>query len=614
MISYYRKIPNFPIIEYEEVYTMEIGHHNRAKLISYLFLAFVLICIIALAAGAAITAVRFSNAGAVSGEADGLVPGGDRMNSYAWSMETMENTSGEEYLYVGSNRDLMYIVMNNAGVSDDKIEEYFNGDVPIPSSLDDFRAKILRKKTNGEGDWEVVYTSPMSGMLIPDYPLDLGYRGVVSYAVPGETKPSLYFGTMGYIKTRLLKIGPDFEPGDDPLVVYSTPPGSPSSIRAISVYNYGSGDKLYMGVLTPNSNPASGDLQIFESTNPLSNDWTEVASYKKGDFPGIRVNLLTAQYGGVWDMVAFKGYLYAFVGSNYSGNDDDGFMVFKGKPVSSGGNTAGWEWEPIVSTTGGKYPNGMGNKSHVTASPFIYTVGGKEYVYVGTFADVISPLSSGGSYTAILDSMYPCQVYRFDENDNWEMIIGNPEDSNGEFTEKLGNFGAGFFNAPAIPSEDSYGISGRQLSMNQYAWRMGVYNNKLYVTTFDMGVMLDYAANFTDDPDEKATIEAMVSLLRSYNTNPSGFDLYYTSDGLNFTAVTTNGFSDKYNYGGRTVKVKGADDAIFIGTANPFYGAQVWKITDTGSDGGGGGGGCNTGFAALALLGIIPLLSFRKKQ
>ena len=226
---------------------MEIEHRKRTKLISYLFLASVLICIIALAAGAAITATRFSNAGAVSGEADGLVPGGDRLNSYAWSMETMENTSGEEYLYVGSNRDIMYIIMNDSGASDEEIEEYFSGDVPIPSSLEDFKAKILRKKTNGDGDWEVVYTTPMSGILSPDYPLDLGYRGVVSYAAPGETKPSLYFGTMGVVKTRLIKLGPDFQPGDTPVPVYTTPLGSPSSIRALSVYNYGSGDKTVHG-------------------------------------------------------------------------------------------------------------------------------------------------------------------------------------------------------------------------------------------------------------------------------------------------------------------------------------------------------------------------------
>ena len=590
---------------------------GSVKRVRYIVLASILLCFIAIAAWAALTTTRYSNTTVLSGQADGLEPGGDRMNSYAWAMQTMENTSGEEYLYVGSNRDLLYVIMSQAGVSGQQITNIFGNDIPIPSPEQNLAAKIFRKKTSDDGDWETVYTSPP---LTAQYPVDIGYRGAQPYASPDETKPSLYFGTMGVSFTRLLKFDPDFEPGDIPKTVYQTTPGEASSIRALTVYDDGNGKKLYMGTLTPNKNPANGDMQIFQSTKPQTNsDWTEIASFKNGDFPGARVNPLAAQYGGVWDMIAYNGYLYAFIGSNYSGDDDDGFMVFKGKPVpdgTEGRNSAGWKWTPVVCTekmgSGAKYPNGMGNKGHVTASPFIYSVGGKEYVYVGTFADVITPISKG--ITDILNSLYPCQVYRFDSNDNWEMIIGNPEDSNGVFTDRLGNYGAGFFNAPVIASGvDLGGISPKELSMNQYAWRMGVYKNKLYVTTFDMGVMLDYAENFTQDPNEKLLIKTLVSALRAYNTNPPGFDLYSTSDGKNFSAITTDGFGDKYNYGGRTVKA--TDEALFIGTANPFYGCQAWKITEDAPDpsGGGGGGGCNTGFAVLALLGIIPIVLFRKK-
>jgi len=590
------------------------------KAMRQIIIASVFVCIIAFAAYAAITATRFSNPGAVSGQADGLLPGGDRMNSYAWSVETMKNPSGEEYLYVGSNRDLIYLLLKKTSMTDGQITDIFSGDIPIIGSAEDLKASIFRKKTSGDGDWEIIYTSPMLGTS-PDVPLDIGYRGVQPYAAPGEAKPSLYFGTMGIATSRLIKIGPDFEPGDTPINVFQTPPGSTTSVRALEVYNYGSGDKLYMGITASGADPADEDLKIMESTDPESNDWKEIASLKKGDFPGAKVDTKTVQYGGIWDMVVFNGYLYAFVGKDYSGTDDDGFTVFKGKPVSAGGNSAGWKWEPVVSSAGGIYPNGMGNKSNATASPFVYNVGGKDYVYVGTFADVISPLSKG--FTAILDSMYPCQVYRFDKDDNWEMVVGNPEDSGGLFTTRLGNFGAGFFNAPEIPPEELksiWPISPNQLSMNQYAWRMGVYKNKLYVTTLDLGVMLDYAKNFTDSQEEKEAIGALVALFKKYNPNPSGFDLYYTSDGINFDPVTKNGFGDKYNYGGRTVRTTPADDAMFIGTANPFYGCQVWKVTDDTPapepepEPSSGGGGCNAGLAGLLLLGIIPLLIYRKKQ
>ena len=59
-----------------------------------------------------------------------------------------------------------------------------------------------------------------------------------------------------------------------------------------------------------------------------------------------------------------------------------------------------------------------------------------------------------------------------------------------------------------------------------------------------------------------------------------GFDLLRTSDGENFETVTDSGFDDKYNYGGRSLVV--TDNGLYVGTANPFYGAQLWRIsTDT---------------------------------
>lgn len=57
-----------------------------------------------------------------------------------------------------------------------------------------------------------------------------------------------------------------------------------------------------------------------------------------------------------------------------------------------------------------------------------------------------------------------------------------------------------------------------------------------------------------------------------------GFDLLVSSDGENFELVTDNGFGDKYNYGGRSLIA--TDKGLYIGTANPFYGAQLWRLTD----------------------------------
>ena len=57
-----------------------------------------------------------------------------------------------------------------------------------------------------------------------------------------------------------------------------------------------------------------------------------------------------------------------------------------------------------------------------------------------------------------------------------------------------------------------------------------------------------------------------------------GFDMLRTADGENFELVTEDGFDDKYNYGGRCMVA--TQYGLYVGTANPFYGAQLYRIND----------------------------------
>ena len=57
-----------------------------------------------------------------------------------------------------------------------------------------------------------------------------------------------------------------------------------------------------------------------------------------------------------------------------------------------------------------------------------------------------------------------------------------------------------------------------------------------------------------------------------------GFDCYVTSDGTHFETITTNGFEDPYNHGLRVFAE--TDSGLCIGTANPFYGTQLWKMSE----------------------------------
>ena len=42
----------------------------------------------------------------------------------------------------------------------------------------------------------------------------------------------------------------------------------------------------------------------------------------------------------------------------------------------------------------------------------------------------------------------------------------------------------------------------------------------------------------------------------------------------NFQTITANGFGDPYNHGLRVFAA--TDQGLCLGTANPFYGTQIW--------------------------------------
>ena len=57
-----------------------------------------------------------------------------------------------------------------------------------------------------------------------------------------------------------------------------------------------------------------------------------------------------------------------------------------------------------------------------------------------------------------------------------------------------------------------------------------------------------------------------------------GFDLYALDSELNVETITIDGFGDPYNHGCRVFAVN--DNGLSIGTANPFYGTQVWNLSE----------------------------------
>ena len=100
---------------------------------------------------------KVSNPYTVSGNADGLENGGDRENSYAWSMQEMEDEYGD-YIYIGSNRNILYAALSSfmSGSGDSEImkslvDTITNGELKTDTSPVSFaQASIFRYnvKTN----------------------------------------------------------------------------------------------------------------------------------------------------------------------------------------------------------------------------------------------------------------------------------------------------------------------------------------------------------------------------------------------------------------------------------------------------------------------------------
>ena len=210
--------------------------------------------------------------------------------------------------------------------------------------------------------------------------------------------------------------------------------------------------------------------------------------------------------------------------------------------------------------------------------------------FIGTFTSDL--LSLAMDY----DMKCGTQVYRYcaggcGEEDRWDLVAGAP--------------------IPAFPEGSISNIRGdgwaetaeTSNKFNAYTWRMICCNDKLYATTFDVRAAMSALtecwcveegpfAQLIDcmDIDLAEKLCCVLNVIRTdmeekAHGNPYGFDMYRlenpeASSGLQWTMITQDGFGDKYNYGGRTLECCECDgqDCIFVGTANPFWGGQVWKI------------------------------------
>lgn len=91
---------------------------------------------------------------------------------------------------------------------------------------------------------------------------------------------------------------------------------------------------------------------------------------------------------------------------------------------------------------------------------------------------------------------------------------------------------------------------------------------------YDLGDDLKAAFEKLLNQETWDKIKSVLVCLHYMRTASRGFDMYVTSDGVNFETLTTSGFGDPYNHGLRVFSV--TNQGLCMGTANPFYGTQLW--------------------------------------
>ena len=396
--------------------------------------------------------------------------------------------------------------------------------------------------------------------------------------------------------------------------------GISTGIRGMCVYN----DQLVISNVTMDAATGKSSATLLISSDP-EKGFTQIAdSDSLFNYPAYRYS--DSIYGGsIWDMVEYNNSLYVSICTGTednmpNNNTMQSFALVRGDQNADGTFT----WTPVAGDQkkdGARYTFGIDPERTRSGAANLMVF--NDYLYIGEYNDEEIALerilfsktgkNADGQFGGGLDCRFlnanldqSVNLYRMDRDENMELVVGNATKMfpNGS----LSGLGSGF---------------GR--NENQYIWRMQVYDGKLYVGTHDASSLLECFGQFvngnllkrtpsewkdqwnylkalmkalatvdpngTGNPDTLAqtikfsynfvfkniTVRNMASAIKLLNylrTAKRGFDLYVTEDGVNFETITIDGFGDPYNHGLRVFAT--TDQGLCLGTANPFYGTQIW--------------------------------------
>ncbi|MEE0061092.1 MAG: dockerin type I repeat-containing protein, partial [Acutalibacteraceae bacterium] len=188
--------------------------------------------------------------------------------------------------------------------------------------------------------------------------------------------------------------------------------------------------------------------------------------------------------------------------------------------------------------------------------------------------------------TAVSDSAYSLsdeQVLSIAEDvsdlDSTDVTVENIEDYEAYISELnalIAKFEEAVNNEDYANAEVYY-----QSIVDLYNKYMPIIQEKLQ----QLGAVAEFVANAIKstydwllNESNQELVKDVLTSCKYLSTAKKGFDLYVTDDGVNFETITVDGFGDEYNHGFRTTAV--TEDGIVVGTANPFYGTQVWLLSE----------------------------------
>lgn len=500
---------------------------------------------------------KVSNPTSGEGEVDGILTGQDhaREQSYSWSMIEYGDSiyigtcynpiAGIYYRNVISNLTSKGMDAEKAAKIASKLIELMYDGAMYTEGISQTSPVIV--KVNKESyDAEIVYKYTASR------------NNMAGYRMAAEFNDKLYFVGSGYPTNNLVEIDPINNTSN--VVFESTALDSAFStgIRGLYVYD----NQLIMSMSSDTSDIKG--VRILTTSNPSSGEWTEIANqdtfldlpacYKRDGING----------GGIWDIVSFNGYLYVSIVTSKTDpdtlvNNKQGFAMFRGSKEEDGT----WSWKMIIGdkNQGALYDFGLGVKE----SGFTQLTNGElinmpkdEFIRKLNLVKELIELLISKDVNLVTEEK---QIELYDANTNSiDELVGALDLLENNLDETAVN------NTEARNTNESI--------IDMYYEIEALYEETKESLTDDIISEIEEILSIININNIKCYFA-----INEYCKNATkGFDLLVSEDGVNFQVITRNGFNDTYNHGLRTFQA--TEEGLFLGTANPFYGTQLWLLKD----------------------------------